>query len=128
MKNKIALFAAVLSLLSLTACKKDKENPTIIIAEPINHSEHSIGSELHIEVSFEDDRELKSYHIHIGNEAGDHMPEFDLKFEGDITGKTYDFHEHFVIPTGISSVYYLHFEVTNAEGKSSTDKVMLHFM
>jgi len=128
MKIKIILIVSAFAIVTLTACKKDKENPSITISEPINLSLHSIGSELHIAVSFEDDRELKSYHIHIGNEAGEFMPEFDLEFGADISGKKYDFHEYYDTPTGIDSVYYLHVEVTDAEGKTSTDKVMLEFI
>jgi hypothetical protein len=128
MKTILNIAFAAATILTLVSCKKDKENPTIVIAEPANHSDHLWGTEVHIEATFEDDQNLKSYHIHIGNEAGAHMSEFEVEFEGDITGKTYDFHEHFMVPDSIESVYYLHLEVTDAEGKSSEEKLMLHFM
>lgn len=129
MKNKIMFIAlAIVVALTMTSCKKDKENPTITINLPVNHSNHTKGAEIHIEASFTDDRELKSYHIHIGTESGEHTPEFDVEFEGDLSGKIFDFHEHFHSPTTIGSVYYLHFEVMDAEGKSANEKVMLHFM
>lgn len=117
-----------LSLTSLTSCKKDKENPTITINTPSNHQEFTWGTELHIEATFEDDRELASYHVYIGNEAGEHAHEFELEFSGNITGDSFDFHEHYVIPNAIDMVYYLHFVVKDAEGKESTEKLMLHFM
>lgn len=128
MKKIVKFSIAALAVIALVSCKKDKENPTITIAEPADHSEHLWGAEMHVEATFEDDRELKSYHIHIGNETGDHMPEFDVEFEGDISGKSYDFHEHVVVPDSIGAEYYLHFEVTDAEGKSTEQKLMLHFM
>lgn len=128
MKNTLKLMLVVFALVTLNSCKKDKENPTTIISQPINHSTHAIGSEVHLVASFEDDQALRSYHIYMRNVSGDHMPEFDLEFEADITGKTFDFHEHFIVPTGISSVYYLHFEVIDEDGKIATDKVMLEFM
>lgn len=121
-------FAIAVAACALIACKKDKEAPSITINQPANHSEHTWGSEVHVEVVFSDDRELKSYRIHIGNEAGDPAPEFSVEFTGDLDGTSYDFHEHFVVPDAVESVYYLHFSVTDAEGKSATDKRMLHFM
>ncbi|MBK6952229.1 MAG: DUF4625 domain-containing protein [Crocinitomicaceae bacterium] len=128
MKSILNIAFASTILFTFVSCKKDKENPTILIAEPINHSEHLWGSEVHIEATFADDRDLKSYHIHMGTEAGDHTPEFNIEFTGDISGKSYDFHEHFMVPDSIEHVYYLHFEVTDAEGKSTEAKLMLHFM
>lgn len=127
MKSIFNIAFAVTIILSLVSCKKDKENPTITIAEPINHSHLHWGDEVHIECTFADDRALASYHIHIGTELGTHTPEFDIEFSGDIDGKSYDFHEHFVAPDSIEMVYYLHFEVTDDEGKITTEKVMLHF-
>jgi hypothetical protein len=33
-----------------------------------------------------------------------------------------------MVPDSIEDVYYLHLEVTDAEGKSTEEKLMLHFM
>lgn len=129
MKTALYFAAAGVALLtSLSSCKKDKENPEITINEPANHSEHLWGGEVHIEATFSDDRDLKSYHIYIGTEAGAETPEFTVDFAENISGKSFDFHEHFIVPDSVESVYYLHFSVTDAEDKTTTDKLMLHFM
>jgi hypothetical protein len=128
MKSMLKITWATMVVITLVSCKKDKEDPTMNIAEPVDHTEYHWGDELHTEVLFEDDRELKSYHIHMGNLAGDHVAEFDLMYAGDISGTSYSFHEHFVVPDSIEEVYYLHFQVTDAEGKSTSGKRMLHFI
>lgn len=128
MKFNIKLLSIALIAVTIISCKKDKENPTITIGEPSNHSEHTYGSELHLEATFEDDRELKSYHIYAGDAAGNHATDFDLMFSGDISGKSYDFHEHADIPSGIGSVYYLYFEVVDADDKKTTEQVMIHLI
>ena len=128
MKLIIKLSMIAMLLVVVTSCKKDKESPSIVISEPANHSEHMMGSEIHIEAVFSDDRDLASYKVYIGTEEGALTPEFDVQYNGTISGKVYEFHEYFMVPTSIEMVYYLHFEVTDAEGKSTTEKVMLHFM
>jgi len=129
MKSVLCMATIGVALLaSLSSCKKDKENPEITINEPANHSEHLWGEEVHVEVTFSDDRDLKSFHIFIATETGAETPEFVVDFAENISGKSYDFHEHFVVPDSVGSVYYLHFSVTDAEDKTTTDKLMLHFM
>ena len=112
----------------LFSCNKDKEDPTITIAQPTDHSNHTKGEMLHIEATFEDDQDLSSYSIHIGDENGNHAADFDFHSHGSISGKSHEFHEHTMIPDTIGMVYYLHFEVTDAEGKKSTASHMMHFM
>lgn len=128
MKSILKITLAVFAVFILVSCKKDKENPTITIVEPMDHEEFAWGDELHVEAIFEDDRELMSYHIHLGNEAGDPAPEFNVDFSGTLSGKSYSFHEHAIVPDSVETIYYLHFEVTDVEGKITTQKLMLHFM
>lgn len=126
MKN-IKLIALILLIgVATISCKKDKENPVITVNEPSNHAHLKYGAELHIEATFTDDRDLKHYHVWIGNEAGIKSTDFDFEKHGDISGKSYDFHEHKDIPTGIGMVYYIHFEVEDKEGKKAETKVMIH--
>lgn len=123
-KNLITIIIAVFTL---SSCKKDEMNPVISITSPENQSEIHWGSLIDVNASFSDDRELASYHIHIGNEEGEHVHDFPWEAEENISGKEYAYQGQISIPDSIEAIYYLHFEVTDAEGKTSTDKLMLQF-
>jgi len=127
MTSILKMMVGAIAVVAFVSCKKDKEDPTISINQPADMETYSSGDELHVEVVFEDDRALKSYDIHIGNETGVYDAEFGFQFAGDISGKTYSFHEHFIVPDSIEEAYYLHFQVTDEEGKSITEKRHLHF-
>ena len=113
----------------LTSCKKDKENPTITVNTPAEHVEHTIGSTVHIEATFTDDRDLKHYHVTVVDAAtdGSHLHDFGLMDEGDISGTTYDYHGHFDVPAGAPMMAWISFEVEDAEGKTTTLTWMQHF-
>ena len=128
MKTKSILLAAlVVSTLVLTSCKKDKENPTITVTEPTEHSTHKWGAEVHIHADFEDDRGLKSYEVMVGDEAGTHDHMFDWHKMGTAEGVSHHFHEHFMVPDSAMSMRWVHFTVTDAEDKVTTKSWMLHF-
>lgn len=110
------------------SCTKDKENPTISITSPENHSNHMIGGAVSVSATFSDDLELSYYHVHIGNENGNHTMEFMYEDYGSLTGKTYEFTNSISVPDTIGSVYYLHFQVLDTQGKETKEKIMLHFM
>ncbi|WP_027420705.1 DUF4625 domain-containing protein [Crocinitomix catalasitica] len=128
--NKVYIITAItfISLMGLTSCKKDKEVPTITVNEPADHTELMWGDQLHIEATFEDDRELESYRVYLGNQLGVKSTDFDIDFTGTISGTSYDFHDHVMVPDSVGMVYYLHFEVSDAEGKTTSASHMLHFM
>jgi hypothetical protein len=118
----------IIAITLLTSCKKDKENPVITVSSPEEHSEHVWGSKFNISAQFSDDIELANYHVHIGDSSGEHTHEFDYEREGNISGFTYDFSGNITVPDSIGMMYWLHFEVMDAESKSTSKKVMLHFM
>lgn len=120
------LLLAVLSV-SLVSCRKDKVAPDISITSPADHSEHVEGTTLAIAAQFSDEKELKSYTVFIGDEAGEHSHNFHFEDEGDISGTSYDYSAAVDVPSNIDEVYYLHFEVSDAKGNSSAKKIMLHF-
>ena len=128
MKTIFTLIIAAITATTLSSCKKDKEEPVIFITSPESHSEHMWGSSFDVKATFSDDRELASYRVHIGDEAGEHLHEFHFDDENNISGEEYTYQEQVTVPDSIEMVYYLHFEVTDAEGKTASDKVMLHFM
>lgn len=113
--------------LSFSSCKKDKENPTITVESPTEHSEHKWGDQVHVEATFSDDRGLKKYSVIMGDTDGNHLHSFDFEKTGEISGKMYDFHEHFVVPNSAEMMAWLHFSVTDEEDKTTTKKWMLHF-
>jgi len=111
----------------ISGCSKDDEAPEIDITTPANHSEHQMGDELHITAEFTDNEALASCRVAVGDENGDHTHDFHFEEEKDIDGTSYTLHTHTDIPEEIDEVYYLHFEVTDAEGNSTSQKSMLHF-
>lgn len=127
MKNRIVFVALAIVSIGLTSCKKDKEDPTISITTPAEHSTHNWGDEVHINATFADDRGLKSYEVMVGDEAGMHDHMFDFHKSGTAEGLSYDFHEHFMVPDSAMMMRWVHFTVTDAEDKTASQKWMLHF-
>lgn len=130
MKTKLEITIPMLLLtlfFSFTSCKKDKEDPTITIETPAEHSVHKWGDQVHVEATFEDDRGLKNYHVLLGDANGNHLHSFDFENSGTISGLTYDFHEHFTVPDSAEMMAWLYFTVTDEENKTGTQKWMLHF-
>ena len=54
----LKLLSILLLSTILFSCNKDKSSPTITVAQPANHSHHSLGAMLHIDATFEDDVDL----------------------------------------------------------------------
>ncbi|MFD1551662.1 hypothetical protein DNU06_02835 [Putridiphycobacter roseus] len=127
MKN-IFMFATIALLsTSIVSCNKDKENPTIVVSTPENHTTFKWGEEVHVEATFTDDTELKSYKVFVGDADGNHNHDIGFMEEGTTTETSYEFHEHFMIPDSVASMAYIYFEVTDAEEKTTTEQVMIHF-
>jgi hypothetical protein len=126
--NKTTYLFALLTLaLSFTSCKKDKEDPTITVSTPAAQSVHLYENEVHIDATFEDDQGLKSYTVMVGDADGTMLTAFDFMETGTISGLTYNFHDHFSVPTDGPMMAWIYFTVVDAEDKSITKKWMLHF-
>jgi len=127
MKTKSIITLTIISLLTLTSCNKDKENPIITVSEPTEHSVFKWGEMVHISAVFTDDQELKSYHTFVGDMEGNHNHHFDFMNSEDISGESFDFHNHFVVPDSAPAMAWVHFEVKDAEDKVTELMWMLHF-
>lgn len=127
MKTKLFIIGLVTVAAISTSCKKDKQDPTIEVTTPDEHSEHTWGSEVHINANFEDDQGLKSYTVMVTDADGNHDHAFDFMKTGDISGVSYTFHEHFVVPDSAEHMRWINFSVTDAEDKTATATWMLHF-
>ena len=129
MKAKAIFFAAIIAVLSMgfTSCKKDKEDPTIDIIEPDDGATLAWGEEIHVELNFNDDRDLKHYSIMIGDAAGVLDTNFNFSYAEDISGTTHYFHEHAIVPDSCSStIIYIYYNVEDAEGKTAAKTLTLH--
>ncbi|MCB0737261.1 MAG: DUF4625 domain-containing protein [Bacteroidetes bacterium] len=126
MKSLNIILLLVITIFA-TSCNSDKEDPVIEISSPANHSEHHWGDEIEVKAKFTDDQELMSFSAMIGDIDGNHTHEFHFMDSGNISGTEYEYSGTITVPTGIEEVYYLHITVTDAEEKSTTEKVMLHF-
>ena len=127
MKTKQYIFIIATAVFTVS-CKKDKENPVIIMNIPEEHSEHTWGSLVHIEATFTDDLEFKQYDIFMGDEDGNYDTDIDFMRSGDVQGISYDFHDRFIVPDSVGTVSYIHIEVEDNEGKISNLKWMIHFL
>lgn len=124
--SKPILLVGIAALI-VSSCTKDRKDPEIVIKNPENHSEHVMGTTIEVDATFKDDQELSWYKVYIGEESGTLTPDFSYQVEENISGKSFDFSATISIPTGIESVYYLHVELKDAEQKTATTKLMLHF-
>ncbi|MBK7129542.1 MAG: hypothetical protein IPM74_06460 [Crocinitomicaceae bacterium] len=122
------IFLVVITVVMLSSCTKDRKDPEIIIHNPENHSEHVMGTSVEVDATFKDDQNLSWYKVYIGEEDGTLTPDFPYQLEENISDKSFDFSVSITVPTGIESVYYLHFELKDAEEKTATTKLMLHFI
>ncbi len=120
----IAMFTIIMA--GFTSCKKDKENPTIVVSSPIEHTIFLPGANLQVTATFSDDRGLNSYHVHIGDAAGNHVDEFDWEESGMTSELSYSFSSQTIIPDTILGVYYIHFEAMDAEGKITEKSIEIH--
>ncbi len=125
--NKLTYSIAILTL-SLVACKKDKAALEIDIQAPAAHSEIHSGSSFIAKALFTDDKELAEYHVHLADVTGEHLHDVhDNEYTGKIGGVEYLFEQTVDLPNSLMhDEYYLFFELTDAEGKTSTKSVMLH--
>ena len=128
MKTKsIFIIAIAFVAVSLTSCKKDKEDPTISVVEPDDHQHFIWGEEVHVEANFTDDQALKSYDVSIQDDAGNISTDFNFHYTGDLEGATGYFHEHAIVPDSCMSMGYVSFTISDMEDKTVTEKRMVHF-
>lgn len=130
-KNKMKLFkifaAIAVFTITFTSCKKDKENPVITVSKPEQHTNFKWGDKVHVSAAITDDRDLKHLHIFVGDMDGNHNHQFDFMSSTDISGESYDFHDHFEVPADAPDKAWIYFEAEDAEGKKTELKWMLHF-
>ncbi len=125
--KNILFFSLTASLIVLTSCNKDKEDPTIEESTPEQHSEHKWENEVHLNATFSDDKDLKSYTVKIVDGADNELSAFNFTHTHEISGMSYKFHEHFEVPTNAPMMAWVKFMVIDAEDKTAEMKWMLHF-
>ncbi|MFT5821382.1 MAG: hypothetical protein ACI8ZM_002635 [Crocinitomix sp.] len=126
--RKLAVMIAIAALsFTITSCKKDKENPTITVTIPAQHTHFNWGDEVHIEANFADDRGLKDYTVMLVDADGNHQHEFDFMKTGTTSELSFDFHDHFIVPNDAPLMAWVKFTVTDADDKTGTLTWMLHF-
>ncbi len=128
MKSITLILSIALLSVTFISCKKDKENPKVLVEVPVQHSTHKWGATVHINAAFSDDRNLKNYTVFFGNEAGDLNTDFNFNVTEAISGESYAFHNHFIIPDSVSMNHgFIHFNLEDEEGKKISEKWMIHF-
>ncbi len=124
---KVVLPLLIGSVLVLTGCNKDKEDPTITVTAPAEHTHYNGGDVVNVAATFADDKALASYTLEIGDDSGGHIHSFHHNDAGNITGETSAYTQSITIPDSAGvHVFFLHFTVTDEEGKTTSAKHMLH--
>src|SRR5690606_16921248 len=116
--KKMAISSILLAgVLSLTACKKDTEKPTINVTSPVQCSEHQTGTEVQLEAIFSDDVRLEHYEVFVADEDFKEDPSFQFHLNEDISGRQYSFKKSFIVPSNPPSWRYIFFTVTDHKNK-----------
>ena len=139
-KRFVILTVALLATALFSACEKDgdTQKPTINIIEPTDGTELLAGEEIHFEVEFSDNQELKSYKVDIHSAEDGHSHTKSMSTDEHIPWamqKSWDFevgqknahihHHEIVIPTAIDGVpietghYHMLIYCTDKEGNES---------
>lgn len=136
MKTRRVLVLGLISafLLALSSCSKNKTTdlmdvtaPSVVVNSPEHMDHFNVNSQLIIDANFNDDVELTYYHIHIGDEPGNHVAEISYEVTGALSKSSYHFQDTLTIPDSLNAPYWLHFDVVDAESNVTSEKVMLHF-
>jgi len=112
MKN-INFFIAIVLLMSafiITSCEKDEvdtQKPVITISAPEEHEVLYIGSEIHFEVDFSDDTELKSYKVDIHSNFDGH----DHKSIATEDSVAFSFQQSWNFDAGLKNTHIHHHEI-----------------
>ena len=125
--NKIAIIALTFVSFSFISCNKDKEAPTITVSTPTEHSHYLWGAAVHFEAEITDDQGLKSYTAMMVDADGNHEPTIDFMESGEISGTSYELHEHFMVPNEAPMMAWLQITAVDMEDKTTEIKWMLHF-
>ena len=120
-----------MAVVTLVGCNKDEESPSITVNSPDEHhtfTAYDNGTSFTVDATFADDQDLATYSVEIGDADGNHIHEFHNDDSGTISGTSYNYTNTIDVPDSLSlSMFYLHFTVTDAMGKSTTLKWMLHY-
>ena len=121
-------FLFLIGLLVLTGCQEeDKENPRVTVLSPAVSSNYHFGDEVHVEALFEDDKELASYTMWVGDINGDPIPGFSFEEEGGASGKSQTVHSVVILPDSLdTSLWFLHYTLMDAAGKTGSTFHLLH--
>lgn len=110
----------------LTSCNKDKESPTVIISNPIEHTHFDGGETIDITAVFSDDQDLASYEFYIGDAGLAPSTELVWGSTGTISGKGFTLNASTQLPTGLDDEYYIVCKVVDSEGKTTTESIEIH--
>ena len=108
------------------SCTKDKESPAITITSPPIGAEMHWGDIFHAEATFSDDKKLASYHVHIGDSAGNHIESWDYEDAENVTKGIFTWNDHIAVPDSVPDSVWLYFEVIDEVGKITEDEIKIY--
>ena len=149
MKNIFYILSIISLMVVLNACEKDKGDttkPVILLEAPANGDTLFIGHEVHFEVEFTDETELKSYKVDIHDNFDGHNHKstadelepwlFQQSWQIEAGKKNAHIHHHeIVVPETVNGLeiapgpYHFMLYCTDAAGNESwtvTDVVVAH--
>jgi hypothetical protein len=127
MKTSAMILFAVILVGVFSACDKDTKDPTVAIIAPADNDSFASGDQLHLEMTFADNKDLSWYRVHIGDHEGAIQPEFNLDYEdNNVAGREYHFQEHTIVPASLGPTYYLYIEAKDEAGNDMEARLRLN--
>lgn len=116
----------VFCISGLFSCSKITGNPSISKIRPIEHTHFSDGSTLEIKALFKDNDELAFYSCRIADTNGNSVSNFVWEESSSLSGKKFELSTSTQIPIGIDGVFYILFQVIDAEGNVTDKSIEFH--
>jgi hypothetical protein len=121
--------SAIIALAGITAtsCKEDKEAPLITINSPTTTDGYHWGDTIHASVTIEDNKNLYSFQIYIGELNGNASEDWPFSITNNLSGKEYTWEQDLVVPDSVPTNLWLHCKATDAATLTSTQNVKMWF-
>ncbi len=122
------IYILIISIILLASCRKqDSSAPTIKITKPAYGATFNPGDTITIEGKFEDNEELGSYTVIVGDASKDSIPNFSFSENSSLSGEEYEYSSEIIIPSTVTDTsFYLHYNVKDVNENSRNLKHLIN--
>ena len=114
--------------LTISSCKEDSEAPLITINTPTSTDGFAWGDTVHASVTFEDNKNLYSFQVYIGELNGTGSIDWPYSITNNLSGKEYTWEQDLVVPDSVPTYLWLHCKATDAATLESTQNIKMWFV